>query len=186
VSERKVKLGETLSAGMETFRITDTGELIAYLQIPQDELGKFNDRHPAVLTVDSMPGTRFDAEIIRISPTIDVSNGTFRATAFIDNEDGLLAPGMFARFEVQYEKHPAALTIPAAALLDDGDEAAVYVVENGAATRRQIQTGIVSGGIVEVLDGLRESDRVVVVGQGAVREGSKVLAELAGPGANAG
>lgn len=186
VSERRIKLGETLSAGTETFRITDTGELIAYLRIPQDELGKFDNRHPALLTVDSMPGKRFDAEIIRISPTIDVSNGTFRATAFIDNKDGLLAPGMFARFDVQYEKHSAALTIPAAALLDDGDETAVFVVEDGSVTRRPVQTGIAAGDYVEVLGGLGETDRIVVVGQGAVREGSKVLAESRSQGANAG
>lgn len=176
VSERLVKLGETLSAGTETFRITDTGELIAYLQIPQDELGKFENGHAAVLTVDAMPGMQFDAEIIRISPTIDVSNGTFRATAFIDNERGLLAPGMFARFSVNYEKHPAALTIPVTALLGDEDEAAVYVVEDGEAARRPVRTGIVSGDVVEVLDGLLETDRIIIVGQGAVREGGKVLA----------
>lgn len=177
VSERMIRLGETLGVGVETFRITDTGELIAYLQIPQDQLGKFDNGHAAVLTVDSMPGTVFDAEIIRISPTIDVSNGTFRATAFIANEKGLLAPGMFARFNVNYEKHADALTIPLSALLGDEDEAAVYVVEDGAATRRSVRTGIVSGNIVEVLDGLRETDRVIVVGQGAVREGGKVLAQ---------
>lgn len=186
VSERRIKLGETLAQGTEAFRITDTGELIAYLQIPQDELGKITGKHPAVLTVDSVPGRIFDAEIIRISPTIDVSNGTFRATAFIDNSDGSLAPGMFARFRVNYEKHAAALTIPVAALLDDEDDATVYVVHEGAATRRPIRTGIVSGDVVEVLDGLAETDQIVVVGQGSVREGSKVLAQVDGTGANAG
>lgn len=186
VSERNIKLGETLNTGTETFRITDTGELIAYLQVPQDELSKFTDKHSAVLTVDSMPGRQFDAEIVRISPTIDITNGTFRATAFIDNADGLLAPGMFARFQVNYEKHPGALTIPAAALLDDEDGASVFVVEDGAATRRELETGIVADGLVEVLDGLAETDRIVVAGQGAVREGSKVLAQLTHTGANAG
>lgn len=186
VSERRIKLGETLSAGTETFRITDTGELIAYLQIPQDELGKFDSGHAAVLTVDSMPGMEFAAEIVRISPTIDVSNGTFRATAFIDNERGRLAPGMFARFSVNYEKHADALTIPVAALLGDEDEAAVYVVEDGAATRRPVRTGVVSGDVVEILDGLAETDRIIVVGQGAVREGGKVLAQTSDRAAIAG
>ena len=177
ISERNVKLGETLGVGAETFRITDTGELIAYLQIPQDELGKFDSGQAAVLTVDSMPGKEFDAHIVRISPTIDVSNGTFRATAFIENSKGLLAPGMFARFSVNYEKHADALTIPVSALLGDEDEEAVYVVEDGAATRRPVHTGIVTGDVVEILDGLSETDRIIVVGQGAVREGGKVLAQ---------
>ena len=58
----------------------------------------------------------------------------------------------------------------------DEDEAAVYVVEDGEAARRPVRTGIVSGDVVEVLDGLLETDRIIIVGQGAVREGGKVLA----------
>ena len=178
VSTRNIKLGQNIGINDVVFRITDTSELIAYLQIPQTEYAKFAAGHSASLQVDAVPGTRFPATIVRISPTIDVRNGTFRATAFIDNQDGDLAPGMFARFRIAYEKHESALVIPVRALVEEDDQTSVYVVEAGEVARRTIETGIESGGQIEVLSGLAEDDQVVVVGQSGLRNGSKVLASM--------
>jgi len=179
VSSREVKPGENLTVGQVAFRITDTSELIAYLQIPQAELNKFYAGHSATVAVASMPETDFPATIIRISPTIDARNGTFRATAIIDNAAGELAPGMFGRFTIAYEKHANALLIPTQALLGEDDEATVYVVRDGEVVRRSIKVGIEEKGRVEVLSGLREDDQVVVVGHLGLRDGSKVLVDSA-------
>jgi membrane fusion protein (multidrug efflux system) len=176
VSAREVKLGQNLALGQTAFRITDTSDLVAYLQIPQAELAKFQAGHSATLNVASMPGTEFPATIARISPTIDTRNGTFRATAVIDNTLGELAPGMFGRFTISYEKHANALVIPLHALLDEDEQTTVYVVSNSEVVRRVVETGIESGGRVEILSGLQDDDLVVVVGHSSLRDGSKVLA----------
>jgi membrane fusion protein (multidrug efflux system) len=176
VASREIKPGQNLRANDVAFRITDTSELIAYLQIPQSELAKFDVGHSATIEVASMPGADFPATIERISPTIDTRNGTFRATAMIDNSDGDLAPGMFGRFTISYERHNAALVIPAAALLNEDDESTVYVVSNGEVIRRTVETGIETDGSVEILSGLSEDDVIVVVGHSGLRSGSKVLA----------
>ena len=176
VSAREVKLGQNLALGQTAFRITDTSDLVAYLQIPQAELAKFQAGHSATLNVASMPGTEFPATIARISPTINTRNGTFRATAVIDNTLGELAPGMFGRFTISYEKHANALVIPLHALLDEDEQTTVYVVSNGEVVRRVVETGIESGGRVEILSGLQDDDLVVVVGHSSLRDGSKVLA----------
>jgi membrane fusion protein, multidrug efflux system len=176
VSSRDIKPGQHVKAGDVTFRITDNSKLVAYLQIPQSELVKFSREHSATVEVDSSPGAVYPATIVRISPTIDTRNGTFRATARIDNPRGELVAGMFARFTVAYEKHEDALLIPQAALVDEDNEISVYVVNNGEVTRRVIETGITSDDRVEVLGGLGEGEQVVVVGQSGLRDGSKVLA----------
>jgi len=176
VAAREIKPGQNLAINDVAFRITDTKELIAYLYIPQSELSKFDVGHTADIEVASMPGTRIPATIQRISPTIDARNGTFRATAMIDNANGNLAPGMFGRFTIAYEQHKAALVIPAEALLDEDDESTVYVVSNGEVVRRTVVTGIESGGNVEILSGLGDDEIIVVVGHSGLRSGSKVLA----------
>ena len=176
VSAREIKPGQNINVGDVAFRITDTAELVAYLQIPQSQLPKFQVGHTASLQVASMPDTKFPASIVRISPTIDSRNGTFRATAVIQNKDGNIAPGMFGRFTIAYEMHPDALVVPAAALLDEDDQTAVYVVNNGQVTKRVVETGIREGHIIEILDGLGDNDNIVVVGHTGLREGSKVLA----------
>lgn len=176
VSSRDIKLGQNIESNSVAFRITDTSELIAYLQIPQSELAKFSSGHNASLQVDSMPGIDFSATIARISPTIDTRNGTFRATAIIDNAAADLVPGMFARFTIAYEKHEAALLVPDNAVVEEDDEASVYVVTDGAVALRIVETGIKSGNQVEILSGLADDEEIVVVGHSGLRDGSKVLA----------
>jgi membrane fusion protein (multidrug efflux system) len=163
-------------AGEPAFKITDTRQLVAYLSIPQTELAKISAGDTAEVRVDAMPEIEFSATIARISPTIDPRNGTFKATVYIENQDGELAPGMFGRFNIAYEKHADALLIPAAALLEEDNDIVVYVVTDGSASRREIEIGIQSDGFVEVLSGLEKADQIVVTGQNGLRDGAKVLA----------
>jgi len=181
VSTRDIMLGQHLAINDAAFRITDTAELIAHLQIPQSELSKFAAGHVARIEVASMPNKGFAATIARISPTIDARNGTFRATALINNAEGNLAPGMFGHFTIEYEQHVDALVIPAEALIDEDNESTVYVVSNGEVVRRTIKTGIAADNNIEILDGLNENDVIVVVGHSGLRNGSKVLASNANP-----
>lgn len=181
VSSRYIKLGQHLSINDSAFRITDTAELIAHLQIPQSELSKFAAGNAASIEVASMPDKGFTATIARISPTINTRNGTFRATALISNAEGNLAPGMFGHFTIAYEQHTDALVIPAEALIDEDDENTVYVVNDGEVVRRNVEVGIAADGNIEILDGLNEDDVVVVVGHSGLRNGSKVLASNTTP-----
>ena len=179
VSSREVKAGENLEVGQVAFRITETSELLAHLQIPQTELAKFEVGHDATVNVAAMPDTYFAARVVRISPTIDVDTGTFRATVSIDNASGDLAPGMFGRFTISYDQHRNALVIPATALLGEDNESSVYVVKDGEVTRRTIEVGLIEGGRLEILSGLDEDDEIVVVGHSGLRNGSKVLVTAA-------
>lgn len=178
VASREIKLGRHLAAGETTFRITNVSRLVAYLRIPQSELAKIGVGDEAEIRVDAMPADVFGAAIDRISPTIDMKNGTFRATAYVDNSSGLLAPGMFARFDIGYERHEDALTIPAHAVVDEDNVSVVYVVRDGEAVRRIVETGIENDGVVEILSGIDAADQVVVTGQASLRDGSRVLASL--------
>jgi len=182
VSTRDIKIGQHINSGDATFRVTDTSELVAYLRIPQSELVKFSAGHIADVKVDAMPSRNFSATIARISPTIDTRNGTFRATAYVSNDDGLLAPGMFGRFEIAYEKHENALLIPVEAVLEEDSINVVYVVDNGAAVRRTIETGLEEDGYIEVLSGLDGNEYIIVTGQNSLRDGSRVLASIPSSG----
>jgi membrane fusion protein (multidrug efflux system) len=186
VSAREIKPGQNINAGDVAFRITETTELLAHLQIPQAQLSKFQAGHAATLKVAAMPDAEFQASIIRISPTVDTRSGTFRATVLIQNKDGDLAPGMFGRFTIAYEEHADALVIPAVALLDDDEQTTVYVVSDGEVVRRVVETGIEAGGRIEILDGLSEDERVVVVGHGGLHDGSRVLASNTLPDSSSG
>jgi membrane fusion protein (multidrug efflux system) len=176
VSSREIKVGRQININDPVFRITDTSRLVAYLKIPQTELENFAAGHAVKLSVDAVPDTLFAATIDRISPTIDSRNGTFRATAYIDNNDNSLAPGMFARFNIAYEKHADALVIPSDAVIEEDTISVVYIITGDSVERRVIEIGIKSDGMTEVLSGLDINESVVVTGQSGLRDGSRVLA----------
>jgi membrane fusion protein (multidrug efflux system) len=176
IAARLVKTGAHINSGDQLFAISDTSKLVAYLKIPQTELAKFSAGNRAEVRVDSMDGVAFDATIARISPTIDARNGTFRATAYMNNSGGELAPGMFGRFSIAYEKHSDALLIPRTAVIFEDGENVVYVVQDETAVRRPVSLGIESLGMIEILGGLESDELVIVTGQTGLRDGSKVLA----------
>lgn len=176
IAERHIKVGWRVVEGTPLFRIADTTRLVAVLHIPQSELGRIRAGQDAAILVDAMPKKRFAATIDRISPTVDAEDGSFRATLYIDNREGRLAPGMFARFSIAWEKHAGALVVPSRALVREDGLDVLYVVEDGFAVRRPVQVGIESGDMTEIVQGLAAGEPVVVTGHGSLRDGSRVLA----------
>lgn len=176
ISNRIVKPGAHVETGAALFSIAETSNLVAYLHIPQVELSRIGAGDEVVVEADAMPGYEFRARLARISPTIDTRNGTFRATVYIDNDDGLLAPGMFGRFSINCDKHENALVVPSAALVHEDNQSVLYVVNDGAAVRRRVTVGIETDGVTEILEGLAAGETVVVTGHASLRDGSKVLA----------
>ena len=125
------------------------------------------------LAVDALPGKTFEGRIDRVSPVVDSGSGTFRVICTFDG-GGLLQPGMFGRIRIEYDQRANALVIPRTALLEDGNSPAVYTVKADKAARTPLKLGYIDGQWVEVREGLREGDPVVVAGKAALREGSAV------------
>ena len=133
-------------------------------------------KNPVYLALANDEGYPHEGYVDFVDNQINPSTGTIRGRAVFDNAEGNFIPGMFARFTVQYEKHVDALNLPLQALVVEDEQTSVYVVNDNAVSLRKVTTGVESGGRVEILDGLSETDQVVVVGQAALRDGSKVLA----------
>ncbi len=137
-------------------------------------MGRFVVGQPADIKADALPAEMFEATIERISPRVDQTTGTFRVTLRILDQSGNLRPGMFARVAVVYDVHSDAVMVPAIAILDEDIEKSLFVIEDGVARRRVIETGITDRDMVEILKGISESDTVVVIGQGGLRDGTPV------------
>lgn len=174
VSSRDVTVGTTVREGDVLFRITDMDNLVAYVHVPQRELHRFEADQAARLQMSAWPDETFPATVTRISPTVDPESGTFRITLAVPAAEGKLRPGMFGKLDIVYEIHEDALMVPAEAVLAEDMEEAVFVIDEGIARRREVTTGLNSDGRIEVLSGLSPGERVVVVGQNGLKDGSPV------------
>ena len=182
VAARNIKPGNLVQINTPIFTIVDNSRLEATLNAPEREIAVLKAGQAVQLAVDALPGKSFEGRIDRVSPVVDSGSGTFRVVCAFDG-GGELQPGMFGRIRINYDQRADALAIPRNALLDDGSAPAVFVVRGGKAVRVELKLGYVDGEWVEVRDGLREGDPVVVAGKAALREGSAV--QVIGAGAAA-
>ena len=157
-----------------TFQVTSLEPLIAYLHVPEREYRRIARGQTAVIEVDALQGSEFNATVARISPVIDPATGTFKITVEVSDPSRRLKPGMFGRINIVYDMHPQALQVPRSAIIDEAGETSVFIIEDEKAVRRSIKTGYANSGRIEILDGLTGSEMIVIVGQAGLREGSKV------------
>jgi membrane fusion protein, multidrug efflux system len=174
VTERMVKVGNTVDTTQPVFVITAMEPLLATLHVPERELARMRVGQPAMMQADAMPGEQFAGHVQRIAPVIDSASGTFRVTVELGGHDGQLRPGMFGRFHIVHDQREHAILVPAQAVLAEDGRHSVFVVNSDQAERRRVKVGYRNNGEYEILEGLERGDRVVVTGQAALRSGSTV------------
>jgi membrane fusion protein (multidrug efflux system) len=184
IIERVIKLADNVTPNQKLFRISDFDPLLCPIQVPEKELSRLKIGQPARIAVEAWPEDPFPARVLRISPVVDATTGTIKVTLEVSAR-GKLRPGMFASVYLEMDTHANALVIPKTALSFESFGDTVYVAKEGVAERRDLQIGFEEEAFVEVLEGLNDGDRVIVVGQDGLSDGTPVQI-LAGPGAGEG
>ena len=174
VSERFIKLGNTITMGEPVFRVTSIEPLVAYLYVPEREYRKIAPGQPVRIDIDALAGEQVPTTVTRVSPSIDAATGTFKVTIEILDPERRIKPGMFARISIVYDKHENVLQVPRSAIVDEMSTTSVFVVEDDVAIRRSVQTGLAANGLVEITSGLDDKDHVITVGQVGLKPNARV------------
>jgi len=174
ISQRTARVGNTVDVGDTLFTVTSIDPLVAYLFVPEREYQRIAPGQPVGIQIDALGEAPIIASVTRVSPVVDPDTGTFKITIEVRDEQERIKPGMFARIGVIYDTRNDVLRIPRSALLDDEDDQYVFVVEDGEARRRPVETGYSNRGMVEIVSGLTDEDAVVTVGQAGLKQSTKV------------
>jgi membrane fusion protein (multidrug efflux system) len=174
ISARHVKLGQEIAVGTSMFRVTDPTPLKAAVYVPERELARLKPGQAASISVDALAGRQFPAIVKLVAPMVDAATATFKVTLEVNDPKGDLKPGMFSRVGIVFERRTEALTIPRIALLDADGASNVFVVSQGKAEQRAIKTGLSNAGKIEVTEGLKGGEQVVIVGQNGLKDGNPV------------
>lgn len=136
----------------------------------------------ATVRLDAYSGDEFKAKITRIYPKLNRQSGTVPVKAELTNPPELMH-GMFVRVLLPVQSVNHAVIIPDSALLSSSDgQEAVFVINDGKAVRREIRLGIDQGSRVQVVDGLKPGEQVVVAGMNSLSDGTAVRIEKAETG----
>lgn len=150
--------------------IIDTETLILQVPLTEYEVTRVTAGQQIGLYVDALD-SEYAGTVEWVSPAIDARTQSYYARIRIDNADGHLKPGMYARAEIVVDRSKDSVLLPKEALMRENGAVYVYVIENGATRRAAVTLGLDDGYTVEILSGVKEGDTVVTKGQAYLNDG---------------
>ena len=176
VVTRMIQLGETVTPGKECFRVDDFTPLLARVYFPERDQAQVRVGQVATLEATAAPGVQYPARVTLVNPTVDRDNGTFKVTLEVADPKGTLRPGSFARVRLTSGSFSNAIVLPKKAVVTEDGDAFVFVAAGDSVNRVPVQMGAISGDTAQILAGLAPGQKVVSVGQGGLKQGSRIKA----------
>ncbi|KTD82539.1 efflux RND transporter periplasmic adaptor subunit [Legionella waltersii] len=164
IDARNINLGQAVEPNTVLFHISNRDKLLVIAQVYEEDLGKVNVGQEVTIHALSYPKRTFPGQVTLIEPNLDPLTRTVNVRITLDNEDGLLKPGMFVRANVILSYNEAALALPNAALLQADNQEFVFVQNGDAYDRVVVKIGAVDDDYSEITDGLVPGDLVVTQG----------------------
>jgi cobalt-zinc-cadmium efflux system membrane fusion protein len=127
--------------------------------------------------VDAWPDRQFEGKIAHVAPILDEQSRTLRLEATVNNDAGLLKPGLFARVTIQTGRREKALVAPAEAIFTVAGLEKVFIVEENRVTERLVRSGVRVADRIEILEGVKEGERVAVSNLGNLQQGREVAVQ---------
>jgi membrane fusion protein (multidrug efflux system) len=166
--------GTKVTLNQKMVGLMDFTQLYADVYYPAAELNRIQPGMPIRVTHYSLSHDTLVGHITQVAPALNPDTRSFAASILVDNEKELLRPGMFVKIETIVARKDSAIVIPKDIILSKRQGKTVYIVDKGAAFERVISTGLENASRVEVLEGLKKGDRLVIKGFETLRNRSKV------------
>lgn len=165
ITKQDAKVGELVSAGIKIVSIINNNDFKIEANISEVDLPKIKIGNIAKVTLDAYgDGVEFDAEITSIDPAEEVKEGvpTYKTTFSIINPSRVVKSGMTANITIKTIEKNNVVVIPVSAVLKEGDKRFVNLINGKNIEKTEIQIGIMGrGGMVEIISGLSEGDRIL-------------------------
>jgi membrane fusion protein, multidrug efflux system len=175
VTEKRVESGDIVGNQARLFTVADVSSLVARVGVSELDVVELSQGDAVTITLDAFPGTALRGSIRRIFPVADPTTRLVPVEVVFDGASARVArPGFLARVTFDLATSEDVLLLPVAAVLGAQGAQSVFVINEGAAARRTVTTGLTSQGRIEIVSGLSEGDEVVVAGNNTLREGMAV------------
>jgi len=193
VSKRHAQAGEKLSPDSPVFSIVDLQHLTLDAQVPASDIPRVKVGQEVEFRVDGFGERAFAGKVVRINPSAEAGSRAMLVYIGVDNPDGLLRAGMFAKGAVTTEKSEARALLPLSAVRKEKDQDVVYRIDGGKVVAQPVKLGLrnLDEGLVEALDGIQAGATVLALPLDGVKPGHRVklpadAASIATPAAKKG
>ena len=172
--------GMYVKPATEIMSLADLSTVWLLAEVFEQQADWIRDGQPADVRLSYMPGREWKGRVEYIYPDLDPKTRTLKVRLRFDNPDELLKPNMYADVTLYAGEKDDVVFIPREALIRTGEEERVILdMGEGRFAPRKVKAGMESGDFVEILEGLREGERVVTSGQFLIDSEASLKASLA-------
>jgi RND family efflux transporter MFP subunit len=166
------------SQDLPIVRLSQSSLLRLRVPVPESDIRYVHDGDELTVRVDAI-GRSLTGKIVRFTRDVNFETRTMETEVDVQNRDLSISPGMYANTMLRLGHVENVVTIPSEALVLNGPQRAVYVLDSSNHVHvRPVQAGIEGSKLVEIKSGLNAGDRVIVGGQEKYQEGEEVSPEL--------
>lgn len=170
---RRVSVGAFVTPGSVITTLDDTAVIKLDFTVPQTFAFALRPGLAVSARPAGLAGREFEGQVTTLDSRVDPVTRAIAVRALLPNADGLLKPGMYMTVVLRGDTAPA-LMVPEAALVPERGVDYLFVVSAGRAAKRKVTIGRRRPGQIEITDGLRAGERVIVEGTQKVRHGAAV------------
>jgi multidrug efflux pump subunit AcrA (membrane-fusion protein) len=160
VSERNADLGEYVSPQQKVATIVNLNPLRVRIDIPEQAISRVHVGESVSVTVAAYTDRTFAGHIARISPNVSTTSRTLTVEAEVQNPNAILKPGQFASVRILLPQSEPAVLVPQRALRTISGATYVFILKNGHAEQRLVQTGQAESDLVEIKSGVAADELV--------------------------
>lgn len=171
---RQISPGSLVTPTTTIATLDDIARVHVDFQVPEAELASLKPGDKVSGSSIAYPGRGFEGEVSTVDARVDPGSRAVTVRADFANADHALRPGMLLDVRL-FRPERQALVIPEIAVVQVGRDSFVYRVKDDASVERvDVKTGTRRAGVVEIIDGLKVGERIVVDGTGKLRPGIRV------------
>jgi RND family efflux transporter MFP subunit len=183
VTEKKALQGQRFMPGELLFQITDLSSVWVIADVSEQDIGVVRTGAKAKVQINAYPEKSFEGAVTYIYPTMNPATRTIPVRVELSNPALMLKPGMFAQVALPVGGSQKVVAIPASAIIDSGTrQIALVQLKEGRFEPRQVKIGARGSDYVEVIEGVREGELVVVSANFLIDAESNLKAAISGFG----
>jgi membrane fusion protein, multidrug efflux system len=174
VGQRFVSVGDYVTTSTRLLTLQTVDPQRAVIEVPERHAIRLRPGQTVAFTVAAEPGRTFNAVVDFIDPVVQTANRTIMVKGRAPNPNRVLRPGMFIEARLATATRMNAIVVPEDAVQPLRTANVVWVIDGGKASRRVVQLGARSQGVVEIISGVKAGELVVVGGLERMAEGMPV------------
>jgi Cu(I)/Ag(I) efflux system membrane fusion protein len=179
VTKLGMREGMFVKPDMEIVTIADLGKIWVLVDVYEHQMDWLSVGQSTEIRVPAYPGRMWEGTVQYIYPELDPRSRTLKVRLAFDNPDGLLKANMFAEVVIYGGPKREVLAVPSDAVIETGRRSSVVLaLGQGRFRPVDVETGMASNGMVEILNGLKAGDEVVISGQFLIDSESSLQASF--------